>query len=31
VLAERKLIANAENAEIDPITLGAIEKHYAAK
>lgn len=31
VLAERKLIAGAENAEIDPITLGAIEKHYAAK
>jgi TPR repeat protein len=29
VLAERKLIAGAENAEIDPITLGAIEKHYA--
>ncbi len=31
VLAERKLIAGAENAEIDPITLGAIEKHYATK
>lgn len=29
VLAGRKLIAGAENAEIDPITLGAIEKHYA--
>ncbi|MCF3639141.1 sel1 repeat family protein [Rhizobium sp. TRM95111] len=28
VLAERKLIAVADNAEIDPITLGAIEKHY---
>ena len=31
VLAQRKLIAGAENAEIDPITLGAIEKHYAEK
>ena len=31
VLAERKLIAGAENAEIDPITLSAIEKHYARK
>lgn len=29
VLAERDLIDGAENAEIDPITLGAIEKHYA--
>ena len=28
VLAERKLIAEADDAEIDPITLGAIEKHY---
>jgi TPR repeat protein len=31
VLAERDLIDGAENAEIDPITLGAIEKHYAQK
>ena len=31
VLAERDLIDDAENAEIDPITLGAIEKHYAGK
>ena len=31
VLAERRLIAGAENAEIDPITLGAIEKHYAGE
>uniref|UniRef100_UPI00311E6047 hypothetical protein n=1 Tax=Thauera sp. SDU_THAU2 TaxID=3136633 RepID=UPI00311E6047 len=31
VLAERKLIAGAGNAEIDPITLGAIEKHYGAE
>lgn len=31
VLAERDLIDAAGNAEIDPITLGAIEKHYAAK
>lgn len=29
VLAKRDLIDDAENAEIDPITLGAIEKHYA--
>ncbi|MGD9477736.1 tetratricopeptide repeat protein [Shinella sp. G-2] len=29
VLAARDLIDGAENAEIDPITLGAIEKHYA--
>jgi len=29
VLAERKLIDGADDAEIDPITLGAIEKHYA--
>lgn len=29
VLAEHRLIAGAENAEIDPITLGAIERHYA--
>ena len=31
VLAERKLIAEADNAEIDPITLGAIEKHYGTE
>lgn len=31
MLAEQKLLAGVENAEIDPITLGAIEKHYAAK
>lgn len=29
VLARRDLIDDVENAEIDPITLGAIEKHYA--
>ncbi len=29
VLAERELIDGAGTAEIDPITLGAIEKHYA--
>lgn len=29
ILAERDLIDGAGNAEIDPITLGAIEKHYA--
>jgi TPR repeat protein len=31
VLVERKLIAGTENADIDPITLGAIERHYAQK
>ena len=31
VLAEQDLIDRADTAEIDPITLGAIEKHYAAK
>ncbi|WP_411034584.1 tetratricopeptide repeat protein [Shinella sp. BYT-45] len=31
VLAERDLIEKAGDAEIDPITLGAIEKHYARK
>lgn len=31
VLADRNLIDGAETAEIDPITLGAIEKHYAQK
>ena len=31
VLAKRDLIDEAGNAEIDPITLGAIEKHYAQK
>lgn len=31
VLADQDLIEDADTAEIDPITLGAIEKHYAAK
>ena len=31
VLAGRKLIDTASSPEIDPITLGAIEKHYKAR
>ena len=31
VLAAQDLIDGAENAEIDPITLGAIKKHYAQR
>jgi TPR repeat protein len=31
VLAKRKLIAGVENAAIDPITLGAIDRHYKAE
>lgn len=31
VLAERRMIDGADDAEIDPLTLGAIEKHYAVE